>query len=157
MDETDWKIVEALQVDGRLSFRQLADEIHLSPAATTARVHALEQRGVITGYRAVIDPHAIGRTVRGIIRLTGSGATTRSIAQAESVALAHPAVRRFHQVLGDCDAIVYVEAVDLTELDDLVTQLGDHGQTTTTLVVQSRVMDKAFVAPVFGDEADSPS
>lgn len=144
MDETDWKIVEALQADGRLSFRQLADEIHLSPAATTARVHSLEERGVITGYRAVIDPAAIGRTVRGIIRLTGSGTTNRSIKQAEEVAANHPAVRRMHQVLGDCDAIAYVEATDLAEIDDLVTQLGDYGQTTTTLVVQSMVMDKPF-------------
>ncbi len=146
MDETDWKIIEALQADGRLSFRQLADLVHLSPAATTARVHALEERGVITGYRAVIDPMAIGRTVRGIIRLTGSGTTNRSIKQAEEVAAAHPAVRRMHQVLGDCDAIAYVEATDLAEIDDLVTQLGDYGQTTTTLVVQSMVMDKPFTS-----------
>ncbi len=147
MDDIDWQIVESLQADGRMSFRHLAELVSLSPAATTARVHALEQRGVIVGYGALIDPEAIGRSVRGIIRLTGSAITTRSMNQAEQLATRHPAVRRFHQVLGDCDAILYVEASDLAELDDLVTQLGDHGQTTTTLVVSSTVMDKPFANP----------
>lgn len=147
MDEIDWSIVELLQADGRLSFRQLAEKVNLSPAATTARVHALEQSGVIAGYRAVIDPKAIGRDVRAVVRLTGSGATSQAASRTEELALNHPAVRRAHQVLGDCDTVIYVEATSLAEVDDLVTELGRFGQTMTTLVVSSAVMDKPFVNP----------
>ncbi len=147
MDEIDWQIVELLQADGRLSFRQLAARIHLSPAAATARVHALETLGVITGYRAVVDPAAAGRNVRAIVRLTGSGPTTRTIAKATEIAASDPAVRSMHQVLGDCDAVLYVEAGSIHELDSLVTELGDHGRTTTSLVVESPVDDKPVGPP----------
>ncbi len=142
MDEIDWQIVDHLQVDGRLSFRQLGERVHLSPAAVTARVHALESAGVITGYRAVIDPAAAGRTIQAIVRLVGSGATTRAIAKATEIARKDPSVRRMHQVLGDCDAIFYVEAETIQGLDALVTRLGDFGQTTTTLVVETPIDDK---------------
>jgi Lrp/AsnC family leucine-responsive transcriptional regulator len=147
MDEIDWQIIGHLQDDGRLSFRQLADRVHLSPAAATARVHALEEQGVITGYRAVIDPAVAGRSVEAIVRLVGNGSTTRSIAKATEIARRHPAVRRMHQVLGDCDAIFHVDAASLQELDQLVTALGDYGRTTTALVVDSPVEDK----PVTGE------
>ncbi len=146
LDDVDAAIVTILQTEGRLSFRELARRVHLSPAAVTARVHALEDSGVIRGYRADVDPGRLGRSVRAFVRLTATSATTRSISLAEEIARHHPAVREMHQVLGDCDVILYVEARDLRELDALVTDLGRYGATSTTVVVDT-IVDGAPLVP----------
>ncbi|RMH82238.1 MAG: Lrp/AsnC family transcriptional regulator [Actinomyces sp.] len=145
LDEVDRAILTILQTEGRVSFRELARRVHLSPAAATARVHALEEAGVIRGYRAELDPARLGRTVRAFVRLTASAATTRSISLAEEIARHHPAVREMHQVLGDCDVILYVEARDLRELDALVTDLGRYGSTSTTVVVDTIIDGEPLV------------
>ncbi len=139
MDETDWSIVHLLQQDGRMSFRNLAKAVHLSPAATTARVHALESAGVITGYRADVDATRVGRPTRAFVSLRAANATTRSVHAARRIGQDHPAVRHVYLLLGDADLLFYVEATDLQELDALVTSLGALGQTTTTMVVDTLV------------------
>ncbi|HTU85043.1 MAG TPA: AsnC family transcriptional regulator, partial [Solirubrobacteraceae bacterium] len=60
LDETDRGIIGALASDGRISFAELGRRVSLSPPAVAERVRRLEQTGVITGYRAEIDPRALG-------------------------------------------------------------------------------------------------
>jgi Lrp/AsnC family leucine-responsive transcriptional regulator len=55
LDEIDRKIIAALQADGRMTAQQLADQVGLSPSPCARRVRLMEDRGVITGYAAVID------------------------------------------------------------------------------------------------------
>ncbi len=50
-----------------MSWRDLADHVHLAPSSVAERVRRLEQRGVITGYSARVDPAALGRSVRAVI------------------------------------------------------------------------------------------
>ncbi|MFC7639961.1 Lrp/AsnC family transcriptional regulator [Streptosporangium lutulentum] len=61
---TDRAIVGLLQVEGRLSNLELAERVRLTPSPCLRRVRNLEESGVITGYRAVIDPAAVGRASR---------------------------------------------------------------------------------------------
>jgi Lrp/AsnC family leucine-responsive transcriptional regulator len=67
MDPIDRGIVDALARDGRLSWRDLGDRVHLSATSAAERVRRLERAGVIAGYRAVLDPAALGRSVRAVI------------------------------------------------------------------------------------------
>lgn len=67
IDRIDRAILDVLSRDGRLSWRELAEQIHLSPTSTADRVRRLEARGVIQGYRAVIDPVGLGRDLRAVI------------------------------------------------------------------------------------------
>ena len=67
VDPIDTRIIDILRFDGRISWRQLADRVHLAPSSVADRVRRLEQRGVITGYSARVDPVAVGRTVRAVI------------------------------------------------------------------------------------------
>ena len=62
MDRTDRAIIDELRRDARVSNVDLADRVSLSPSACLRRVRALEQAGVIRGYRAEIDPAADGRS-----------------------------------------------------------------------------------------------
>ncbi|MER5970163.1 Lrp/AsnC family transcriptional regulator [Streptomyces sp. NPDC002055] len=61
MDEIDRNIVRELQRDGRLTNQELAQRVGLTPSPCLRRVRQLEHDGVIRGYRAVVDPKAVGR------------------------------------------------------------------------------------------------
>ena len=61
MDDIDRALLRALLDDGRLSYQQLANQVHLSPNSTADRVRRLRQSGVLAGYRAELDLRALGR------------------------------------------------------------------------------------------------
>ena len=69
-DEVDRSILAFLAADGRMSYADLARETGLSTSAVHQRVRRLEKRGVIAGYRAVIDPRAVGLPLTALIDLT---------------------------------------------------------------------------------------
>ena len=64
MDEVDRSILAVLEQHGRISNSELAARVGLSPSPCLRRVRQLEEAGVIRGYRALIDPAAIGRSLR---------------------------------------------------------------------------------------------
>jgi Lrp/AsnC family leucine-responsive transcriptional regulator len=70
LNDIDRAIVGVLQVEGRSTFAQIAQHVGLSPAAVHERVKKLEARGVITGYRAVVDPEKVGAGVSAFILVT---------------------------------------------------------------------------------------
>lgn len=67
IDRLDRRIIDELRTDGRISWRELADRVHLAPSSVADRVRRLEQRGIIRGYSARVDPAAFGRSVRAVI------------------------------------------------------------------------------------------
>ncbi|MEV6400615.1 Lrp/AsnC family transcriptional regulator [Streptomyces sp. NPDC051907] len=67
MDEIDRNILRELQADGRLSNNELAQRVGLTASPCMRRVRQLELDGVIRGYRAVIDPEAVGRTFEVLV------------------------------------------------------------------------------------------
>ena len=69
MEETDRAIVTALSQDGRLSYTDLAERVGLSVSAAHQRVRRLEQRGVIRGYAARLDPEAVGLALTAFVAI----------------------------------------------------------------------------------------
>src|ERR1044071_6855209 len=69
LDPTDIAIIEAMQEDGRIAMSELGRKIGLSQPATSERVKRLEERGVITGYGARINPAALGLRMMAVIRV----------------------------------------------------------------------------------------
>lgn len=67
MDNTDAKILDILQRDGRISMQKLASMINMSAPSTIERVKKLEDSGTILGYRAVVNPDRIGRSVSAVV------------------------------------------------------------------------------------------
>jgi Lrp/AsnC family leucine-responsive transcriptional regulator len=68
-DRIDRRIIDELITEGRISWRELGDRVHLAASSVAERVRKLEQRGVVLGYRAVVDPVAFGRTVRAVVEV----------------------------------------------------------------------------------------
>lgn len=70
LDRYDRQILQQLQEDGRLSNQDLADRIGLSPSPCLRRVRALEEAGLITGYRAQVDAKALGLSLMALISIS---------------------------------------------------------------------------------------
>ena len=70
IDNFDRQILRLLQQDGRISNQDLADRIGLSPSPCLRRVRALEESGIVTGYRALIDAKALGYTLMALIYIS---------------------------------------------------------------------------------------
>ncbi len=70
IDNYDRQILRLLQQDGRISNQDLADRIGLSPSPCLRRVRALEDAGVIKGYRAQVDAKALGYTLMALIYIS---------------------------------------------------------------------------------------
>jgi len=67
IDRIDRRIVDELRENARISWRELGERVHLAPSSVADRVRRLEERGLIRGYSARVDPAAFGRTVRAVI------------------------------------------------------------------------------------------
>ena len=70
LDRYDQQILEVLQQDGRINNQDLADRIGLSPSPCLRRVRALEESGLIAGYRAVLDAKKLGLTLMALIHVS---------------------------------------------------------------------------------------
>ena len=91
MDAINRKILAELQSDGRLTVTELAQRVALSVAPCHRRLRELERSGVIRGYRAVIDPEAIGPGFEVLVQVTMDREDASTIAEFER-ALAAPQV-----------------------------------------------------------------
>lgn len=69
LDRTDYRILELLQREGRITNAELAERVNLSPSPCLRRLQRLEQIGVITGYAAHIDPKAVGLGLEAFVRV----------------------------------------------------------------------------------------
>ncbi|NMG45406.1 winged helix-turn-helix transcriptional regulator [Aromatoleum toluvorans] len=70
LDRYDREILRVLQQDGRISNQDLADRIGLSPSPCLRRVRALEESGLIAGYRALVNAKALGLTLMALIQIS---------------------------------------------------------------------------------------
>src|SRR5882757_4664965 len=109
MDDVDRSILAELEKDGRISNAELADRVGLSPSPCLRRVRRLEESGAIRGYRAVIDPAALGRGVRVLagVRLVRHGRA--EITAFERAVVRLPGVVFCHHVTGNFDYLLQVE------------------------------------------------
>lgn len=113
LDHIDAQILQELSRDGRISNIHLAERVSLSPSACLRRVAALERGGVITGYRAVLNPEALGMGF--LAYLTVSLKEHRKEAQEafERAVARFPEIRECHNITGTFEYLLRVETADL--------------------------------------------
>lgn len=92
LDRYDRRILEILQAEGRVSNQELAERIGLSPSPCLRRVRALEESGLIAGYRAELDARALGLTLMALIHISMDRHTPERFANFEARVAALPAV-----------------------------------------------------------------
>jgi Lrp/AsnC family leucine-responsive transcriptional regulator len=131
IDQIDQKIVGELLEDGRLPIAELGRRVNLSSPAVAERLKRLERTGVITGYRAQVDPRALGYELLAIVRIKPA---PRQLPKIPELAAEIPQVVECHRITGeDCFYLkVYLRSID--ELSGLLDQFLVYGETTTSIV-----------------------
>ncbi|HXF72731.1 MAG TPA: Lrp/AsnC family transcriptional regulator [Actinomycetota bacterium] len=136
LDERDLDIVAALQEDARATYAEVGRRVGLSPSAVHERVRKLEAAGVIRGYRAVVDPEALGLYVTALIAVTPLDPTQPD--DLPDRVLDFPEVEDCYSVAGEANYILKVRARSPSALEDLIRRLREKaGVGTRTTVVLS--------------------
>ncbi len=145
VDTLDEQILAALQANGRLTMKALAEQVGLSSPAMIERVRRLEERGVIAGYRAVIAPAALSRPITALIAATVDRGNYEAFLERIG---AEPAVAECHRTTGEATYLVKVHVPDTAALETLVDDLGGTGaRCATSLVLSSPVPYRPVTPP----------
>jgi Lrp/AsnC family leucine-responsive transcriptional regulator len=131
MDALDLRILAELQVDARVTFAELGRRVALSAPAVADRVQRLEENGVITGYRAEVDPRALGFPVTVMVRIRPA---IRELQRIAKIAQEVPQIVECYRMTGDdCFYFtMHLRAVD--ELEPILDLFTPYGHTTTSLI-----------------------
>jgi Lrp/AsnC family transcriptional regulator, leucine-responsive regulatory protein len=113
LDDFDRRILQALQIDGRLPNSDLADRIGLSATPCLRRVKALEQAGVIAGYRADVDRHSVGLGLTVMVGVKVDGHRDANATAIQDAFKAMPEVVACHLISGEADFLLEVVVTDL--------------------------------------------
>ncbi len=147
IDTLDERILSELQSNGRLTMKALAERVGLSSPAMIERVRRLEERGVLAGYRAVVDPAAIGRAMTALISVD---LDRRHHEVFLNRLRSEPAVESCHRVTGSHSYLVKVNVASTHELEALVDELADAGAKCSTSIVLSTPIEGAPIVPPEG-------
>jgi len=139
LDDLDRRIVGELQRDGRLTMAELGRRVSLSPPAVADRVQRLEQRGVITGYHARVDPKAVGYPVAAVVRVAPAQGQLQRI---RDVARDSAEVVECHRITGEDCFLLKLHLRSLDDLEGVLDRFTPYGRTTTSLVHSSPVDDR---------------
>lgn len=120
LNDTDWRILQALQRNARMSYAELARAVNMSPSAVTERIRRLEESGVLVGYTAVLDPERVGLGILAFVRLRYPSGNYRP----------------FHTLLDTSP-----------EIEEIAGRISGLGSVTTSVVYSSPLMRRALTAP----------
>jgi Lrp/AsnC family leucine-responsive transcriptional regulator len=138
LDKTEIALLRALENDARLSFAELGEKVGLSKTPCWSRVHDLEKRGIIKGYRAEVDPAAIGLHIHAFVQVTIEAVKH---AEFEAAAARHSSVVQCFATAGDGDYLLQVLVSGISDLDQLlrleISRLPGVQRITTTVCVKT--------------------
>lgn len=137
MEEIDRAIVAALSADGRLSYTDLAERVGLSVSAVHQRVRRLEQRGVIRGYRAVVDYEALGLPLTAFVAIRPTDPAAPDDAPERLSGL--PEIESCYSVAGEDFYLLKVRVGSPADLEALLQRIRSVAQVThrTTIVLST--------------------
>ena len=144
MEDIDRQIVSLLAADGRMSFTDLGKETGLSTSAVHQRVRRLEKRKVIRGYRASIDPNALGLPLTAFVSIRAFDPSTEDDAPRKLAKI--EGIEACYSVAGEEAYILKVRVASPTALEALLSEIRSRaGVSTRTSVVLSVPFEEKFV------------
>jgi len=140
LDDTDRRLLRALQADGRISNADLAVRCNLSPSACSERVRRLKEDGIITGFSAIIDPTKVGRDVLIFVEVVLDRTTPDVFENFAIAARRAPDVLECHMVAGGFDYLIKARVRDLVEyrrfLEEVLVRIPGVRETRTYPVLE---------------------
>ncbi|RDW19652.1 Lrp/AsnC family transcriptional regulator [Oceanobacillus chungangensis] len=140
MDEIDQSILIQLQENARISMTELGKKIGLSTPATNERVKKLEDKEVIKGYRAIIDPEKLNKNVTAFILFdTKQGKKFKDFCKGQ------PVVVECHRLAGQFSYLIKVVTESVKILEEFIDATLPFGEPTTLIKLSSVVEYKPFI------------
>ncbi|SFM50846.1 Lrp/AsnC ligand binding domain-containing protein [Rugamonas rubra] len=140
LDKLDRKILRILQDDGRISMKDLSEQVGLSITPAIERVKRMERDGVITGYHARVDPPALGAKLLVFVEITLHQKSASVFEQFRREVLRIPEVQECHLVSGDFDYLIKARIHEMAEyrklLGDMLLQLPGAAQSKSYVVME---------------------
>lgn len=136
LDETDRKILDLLQENARMPLKEIAQEVHMSSPAVSARITHMERTGVIMSYRAQLNPAAIGMNIKAFINLEVAPDQKKEF---------YPYIAKCINVIecncvtGEYSMVIEVLFRTTSELDVFIGELQKFGRTKTLIVFSTSV------------------
>ena len=139
IDAVDQHLIELLRANGRASYAELARQVGLSSPAVHERVGKLEAAGVITGYRAVIEPSSVGLDVTALVGVIESDSVDDTGLEAAMREV--PGIEDCWRVAGSEGYVLKVRVPDIRALEDTISALNrirGVARTRTTVVLSTK-------------------
>jgi Lrp/AsnC family transcriptional regulator, leucine-responsive regulatory protein len=136
LDATNISLLRELEADARLSLAELGRRVGLSSPAVADRLERLEEAGVIRGYRAEIDPRALGYELAVVLRIRPAPRELKKVAE---LAQRTPEVVECHRITGDDCYLMKAHVRDVEHMEEVIDRFAIYGQTTTSIVQSSPV------------------
>ncbi len=136
LDDIDWRILDELQRDGRLSYTELGRRVALTAPAVAERVRRLEEAAVIKGFHADVDAAKVGFPITAFVRWTSSGPDCSHLGE---VAKDIPEIVECSRVTGEASYMLKILARTVGHLEELIDGLMPYGSTITSVVLSSPV------------------
>ncbi len=135
LDDINRELLDLLQTDGRMSFKELGERIGLTAPAVADRVRKLEDQGVISGYRAVVNYEALGFPILCVIRVKAPMSTVGIDPKIAAI----PQVIEANRVTGSDSHIIRARIRNTQEIESLLDEVWEQGDTITNIVTSSPV------------------
>lgn len=154
IDQIDRQILLLLQKDARLSNAELGEQVGLTASSVYERVKKLQNKGVIRGFVALVDPQAVGKTITAFIRLTVAAPPDRPYAACKrdfiDACLAEPDVLECHGVAGEDCYILKIRVGDTGELEAMLDRLRSNAVISSSVssIVLSTMKETTLVEPI---------
>jgi Lrp/AsnC family leucine-responsive transcriptional regulator len=136
VDQTNLRLIDELQTEARLSLAELGRRVGLSAPAVAERLARLEDDGTIRGYRAEVDPRALGYSLSVVIRVRPA---PRELKKVADLAQRTPEVVECHRITGEDCYFMKAHVRDVTHMEEVIDLFAVYGQTTTSIVQSSPV------------------
>jgi Lrp/AsnC family leucine-responsive transcriptional regulator len=140
LDRIDRRILQLLQIDGRMAMKELAEQVGLSITPCIERVKRMERDGVIAGYYARINPAAVGTNLLVFVEITLNQKSATAFEQFRREVLRIPEVMECHLVSGDFDYLIKARIREMAEyrklLGDMLLQLPGAAQSKSYVVME---------------------
>ncbi|WP_298039710.1 Lrp/AsnC family transcriptional regulator [uncultured Microbacterium sp.] len=145
-DAVDRQILAAISRDARATLAQLSDAVGLSSSAVQSRLRRLESRGVITGYRPILDPDSLGKPLAAFIEITPLDPGQPDNAPDLLAPLSE--IEACHSIAGDASYMLFVRVASPRALEKLVADIraAANVSTRTTVVLQTYYENRPIVA-----------
>ena len=152
LDDIDFKILQEIQADGRITNVELARRVGISPPPCLRRVRALEEAGYILGYRGLLDSHKLGFDVTMFAFVHLASQAEGDLREFEGFVRNEPFVRECWILSGDIDFILKCVAPDMNAFQEFVSRLtaAPHVRNVRTSLVLQHSKDAAAVPMELG-------